>query len=73
MSREQDQDATELLSDPGSPLGGTEPQAEALDAPVSPFTMAAHRIAHEAQTDARAARQMEAERQHREAQEGEAG
>jgi hypothetical protein len=72
MPPEQDNDPTQLLTDPASPLGGTKPQAGALTPPVSPFTTAAHRLAHDGGTDERAQRQMEAERQHREAQEGDA-
>ena len=70
MSREEDVGAREPLTDPASPLAGTRPDGAELKPPVSPFTTAAHRIANEAQTDERALRQMEAEREHRAAQEG---
>ena len=70
MTREQDVEATTPVTDAKSPLGGVRPDGSSLNSPVSEFTTAAHRVANESQTDERALRQMEAERQHREAQGG---
>ncbi len=70
MSREEDVYAREPVADPASPLAGARPNGAELNPPVSPFTAAAHRVASEGKTDERALRQMEAEREHRAAQDG---